>query len=339
MRRCLVVVGMGMSLAFGQEPARKPDAAGGESTVSPQLPQRNAADLPRAEPGRWSDWKPGPAPAETVAEPYLAAVRSFQEGWVARASDGAFLVLHTEPDYPPALLLGAAACFRMQRYGDAVELYQRLLDHAPGELARTRQLGHSLHSLGRSAEALAHYERMLAAKPGDLAVRRARGVVRLRTGDVAGGLKDLEAVLVLQPGDAESLYWRASALFDDEREGSLDAARAARDAAPFAARTWYLLSQAAGEEGEEELAQRARVRHGELAAAEASKRVLEQRLMIDPTDLAAAEDLARLLLTVGDFRRARAAYGSLAAAADKAGNAEVAARARRGLEAQRNLGR
>lgn len=339
MMRCLVVVGMGLTLAYGQEPAQGPEAAGGEPEVAAGSPEGTAKGLPRAEPGRWSDWKPGPAPAESVAEPYLNAVRLFQEGWIARALDGAFDVLRAEPDYPPALLLGAAACFRMQQYGDAVELYQRLLSHAPGELARTRQLGHSLHSLGRSAEALAHYQRMLAAKPDDLAVRRARGVVRLRMGEVPGGLEDLDAVLAVHPGDAEALYWRASALFDDEREGSLDAARAARDAAPFAARTWYLLSQTAGEEGEEELAQRARERHAELAMAEASERVLQRRLMVDPTDLAAAEDLARLLLTVGDFRRARAAYRALAQAADKAGNAEVAARARRGLEAQEKLGR
>lgn len=336
MMRWLVCVWACMAPTLGQEsdaraatqpgPDREGQAAG-------------ATGLPRAQPERWAQWRPGPEPLASVAEPYLAAVRLYQEGYLPRSIEGAFGVLRLEPDYPPALLLAAAACFRLQRYGEAVELYERLLDHAPGELARTRQLGHCLHSLGRSAEALEHYDRLLAAEPGDLLARRARGVVRLRLGQVPGALEDFRAVLEARPGDPEALYWKASALFDDEREGALAAARAARDAAPYTARTWYLVAQSAGEEGEQEESEEARARHTELAAAEAAIHVVEQRLLVEPGDLEAREKLARLRLGIGDFRRARIAYGQLLRAAERAGDAEVAARARRSLEAQQSLGR
>lgn len=300
---------------------------------------RDPLALEAAVAGRWSGWKPGDAPPDALLNDYRAALEAYQQSRLLSCLSHIYRVLEIEADYPPGLLLAAVSLYRLQRYGGAIELYERLLAHVPGEIARTRQLGHCYHSLGRSEQALVHYDKLLALAPTDLLARRARGVVRLRTGRVGAALEDFDSVLAQRPADAECLYWRAAALYDDESPEALAAARLARDRGPFSARAWFLVAQAAGEAGEADEAQVARERHKELAAVESALRPLEDRLRVQPGDLEALESVARLRLAAGDFRAAKRAYEGLLAAAEAAGAQAVADRARRGLQAQATLNR
>lgn len=304
--------------------------------VSPQDP----AALPRADAGRWSSWVSAEAPSASDSSDYMIGLRAYSSGDLPLALKHAFKALQREPDYPPALLLGAACLYRLRHYGDAIELYERLLEHVPSDLVRTRQLGHCYHALGRSAEALAHYDRLLVARPKDLAVWRARGVVRFRLGDAAGALEDLDAVLAQRPEDGEALYWRASVLYDEERtEQALAAARLACKAVPFRSRGWFLLAQAANEAGQATEAGAARAQHARLLQVEAGLGPLEQRLLREPGNLANLESLAKLVLSCGDLRRCEALYARLLRAAEAAGDGEVRGRAERSLAGIKSLRR
>lgn len=303
------------------------------------LPQDPEA-LPRADAGRWSSWVSAEAPAASDSSDYMIGLRAYSTGDLPVALEHAFKALQQEPDYPPALLMGAACLYRLRHYGDAIQLYERLLEHVPSDLVRTRQLGHCYHALGRSAAALAHYDRLLIARPKDLAVWRARGVVRFRMGDAAGALEDLDAVLAQHPQDAEALYWRASVLYDEERtEQALPAARAACEAAPFRSRGWFLLAQAANEAGEVQAASEARVQHARLQKLEAAVGPLEQRLLREPLNLDNLEQLARLKLSSGDLRAAESLYQRLLQTAEAAANIEISGRASRSLAGIRSLRR
>jgi tetratricopeptide (TPR) repeat protein len=290
-------------------------------------PQDPAA-LPRADAARWSSWVSAEAPAAADSSDYMIGLRAYSTENLPVALRHALKALEQEPDYPPALLLGSACLYRLRRYGDAIELYERLLEHVPADIVRTRQLGHCYHSLGRSAEALAHYERLLKVRPKDLAAKRARGVVRFRLGDATGALADLDAVLAQRPTDGEALYWRAALLYDEEHtEEALKAARRACEAAPFSSRGWFLRAQAANEVGEVQESEQARAQHKHLLDVESAVRPLEQRLLREPGNLDALESLARLLLGAGDLRRAEGIYQRLQRSAQAAGNTEVAERA------------
>lgn len=303
---------------------------------SPQDPE----GLPRANAGRWSSWVSAEAPAASDSSDYMVGLRAYSTGDLPVALEHVFKALQQEPDYPPALLMGAACLYRLRHYGDAIQMYERLLEHVPSDLVRTRQLGHCYHALGRSADALAHYDRLLIARPKDLAVWRARGVVRFRLGDAAGALEDLDAVLAQRPQDGEALYWRASVLYDEERtEQALVAARLACKAAPFRSRGWFLVAQAANEAGEATEASEARAQHGRLLQVEAAVGPLEQRLLREPGDLANLESLARLVLSSGDLRRCEALYSRLLRTAEALGDVDVRGRAERSLAGIRSLRR
>ncbi|HPF13324.1 MAG TPA: tetratricopeptide repeat protein [Planctomycetota bacterium] len=294
--------------------------------------------LPKAEAGRWNEWLPTEWPAPAHAVPYGEAVLAYQASDLWRAVGLSRELLLQEPDYPPALLLMAASFFRVQRYSDAIECYERLLRQSPSSVGRTRQLGHCYHSLGRSREALEHYARVLEAAPEDWQAHRARGIVWLRTGNLEAARIELEPLLQTHPEDPDVLYGWASLLYEaDGTKGLREAAQAACDAAPYQSRTWYLLAQVALDLDLPELAQSARARYEELLASENAIRHLQQAWWADPSNLERLEQIARLTLASGDTSAAERIYGQLMQAARRADDTPRFERSQRALAGLRQV--
>ncbi|MEZ5974536.1 MAG: hypothetical protein R3E96_06755 [Planctomycetota bacterium] len=250
----------------------------GAAAQAPTTDAREAAlrtpmrDLPRAEPGTWSDFDESTPPPPL----YRTAMLAWQADDLLLTIAHCQALLRERPDYPPALLLCANAQYGLQRYGEGLDAFERLLAHLPSALPRTRQMGHCLHSLGRNPEAEIHYTHP-RRRPGRLAHPTLARRRALPPAKLAGAAADLQAVLATHPADPDTLYWHARLLFEQESEAALPAAHAARDAEPLRARTWFLVAQAELEAAHPDRAETARARHAELSRVETSLRDLERQ--------------------------------------------------------------
>jgi tetratricopeptide (TPR) repeat protein len=295
---------------------------------------RTVASLPRADVGTWTDWRTRPMP-----EAYLAALEAYRIDDLVLAWRFAFDCLEAEPDHPASLSLVGGLAFRFRRHQDAIDAFERFLQHAPDEVARTRHLGHAYHGLGRHADARAHYARVLAALDvTPSAAREARfglALAAYRVGDVESARTELDRVLADTPDDIEALTWRATIAFEDEELGPAQAlAERAATLAPFDPKPLFLLARVLSEQlvelelasplgappsgsespaAAEAEAERVRVlaehttkleatraRFALLAAADARSRELEATLTLDAQDVGARMELARLRAAIGD---------------------------------------
>jgi tetratricopeptide (TPR) repeat protein len=272
------------------------------------LTQVGPRDLPRAEPGRWADWKPdAPIPAE-VQEAFARCLEAYQAGDLDRALAQLLDVLKVVPDYPAALYQAGVACFRLRRYGDAAELVERFVAAAPGELRATRVLGHCYYSLGEYERAAAHYEKIRALAPDDVENLRGLALCHMRLGRPEPALELLGRVLELAPDHASAHGWRAQILFD---EGRLAEARAsverAQALAPFEPEHAFLASRILAELGLDEVAEQARQRFLELDRVAQAVRHEEGLLLHDPRRLSSWVRLAELHRSIGDVPSLRSA--------------------------------
>ena len=272
---------------------------------------RPVADLPRAPLGSWAGRWEDPARWPAEVEPaYRALLRAdLVEGDLVLAFVRARALLAEQPDFPPALFELGVLAFRLQRYGDAVEALRRFLEVAPGEVGRTRALGHALYSLGRYEEALAHYEAVCAARPDDRAASLGHALALWRVGELEAALASLERLTGEDPGDGEALYWRARILLDEDRGEDaelLAAARRARALLPFDPRAAHLAAQVEALLGDPDAARAAGERARSLGEAAARRRTLEAELWLAPADPTTLGELERLELSIGDLAAARA---------------------------------
>jgi len=294
---------------------------------------RTVASLPRADVGTWEGWHTRPMPGA-----YLAALEAYRGDDVVTAWRLAFECLDAAPDHPASLSLVGGLAFRLRRHQDAIDAFERFLQHAPEEVARTRHLGHAYHGLGRHAEARAHYARVLAAPDvAPNAAREARfglALAAYRLGDVESARTELDRVLADTPDDVEALTWRATIAFEDEELGAAQSlAERAAALAPFDPKPVFLLARVLSEQLAEldleppgaappeadptavaaaerqrarVLAERAReleetrARFALLSAADARSRELEATLTLDAQDVATRMELARLRAAIGD---------------------------------------
>ena len=240
--------------------------------------------LPRAEPGRWSEWRPSdPIPDEHRAA-LAEGMRAYGARDYARALDVLFPLLEREPDFPPALYQSGTSFFRLRRYGDCAECLERFVAVVPHEIGATQALGHSLYSLGRYEEARSHYERVLAANPESAEALRGYGLAHMRLGDEERALEILRRVVELRPAHAEAHAWIAHLAYElDRLEEAREAAERALELAPHEPRPWFLLSRILAEEGEDAAALEARARFEDLSRIRQEVLALEGVLLHDPT--------------------------------------------------------
>lgn len=265
------------------------------------------ASLPRAEPGRWSDWDPAEPLAPEHRELFTHALRAYAAGDYPGTLAPLYALLEREPDLPPALHQAGIVHFRLRRYGDCVTLLERFVEVVPHEVGATRALAHGLYSLGRYAEARDHYQRVLAAQPESAEALRGLALSHLRLGESSRALELLEQVVELEPEHADAHAWIAHVLLD---EGRLEQARAACERSlkldPSRPRSWFLSSGILAELGDDEGAEAARARFEELSRLQQEQLALEARLVSAPRDPELLAALAGIQVRRGDGRGARA---------------------------------
>ncbi len=255
---------------------------------------RDFGSLPRAAEGRWSQWKPADAIPAELAENMGAALAAYREADYAESLLRLERVLAREADFPPGLYQLGATYFRLRRYGDGAQAFERFLSAAPQEVGATQGLGHCYYSLGDYARAQAHYAKVLAAAPTSVEAWRGLGLAQLRQGDAAAALESLDRSLALRPDYADALAWRAQALVDLGRAGeALLPLQRSLELAPHDARSWFLFAQLQSELGREEAAESARGRFAELSRIEQEVRAQEGLLLYEPC---AAEPLSKLVM-------------------------------------------
>lgn len=291
-----------------------PLAAGAAQDGSPAILERDPRSLLTAEEGRWEEWHAATPPPAAAREELLNAVRAYSNGLLIESLEWLYAALDRVPDFPAALHQLGVVYFRLRRYSDAVEAFERFLARAPGEVGMTRALGHAYYSLGRYEDALVHYRRVLEVRPKMVEALRGYALTHLRLGDPEEALVLLDRVLELDPAHADARTWRAQVLFDEERlEDALEEALRARDQDPHEPRPWFLLSQIHFDLGHEEEGEEARSRFLALDRVDQELRVLEGRLLLEPRQPQLVQRVVWLHRELGDVRRTRASLRRLCA--------------------------
>ncbi len=267
-------------------------------------------ELPKSAPGRWDDWTAQTPAPQVAVDPYDFAYEAFRKGDPVLAAGYLQRLLMRVPDYPAALQLLAMSYGRMERFEDSVACWQRLLAVAPQAIGRTRSYARDLVELERFEEAIAHTTRLLEAEPEHALVLGARGAAHLGLGQVDAAGKDLRKALQSEPEHPTLLFRYAVWMSEgDDPKGAYQAALAARDAAPFEARTWELVSRAASALGsQEETAQAALARHEELRRVEQAIRPLRSAWQRNPHQLDKLEQIADLYREINHLDRAETEY-------------------------------
>ncbi|MFT4541316.1 MAG: tetratricopeptide (TPR) repeat protein [Planctomycetota bacterium] len=245
---------------------------------------RAASELPRAEPGTWKSWTRDEAPPEALRPMLIRGARAYSGGVMPEALTHFCQALEAAPDYPPLLHQVGVIHFRLRRYGDAAELFERFLLHAPGQMAGTRALGHCYYSLGRYAQARDHYRLVLKASPDQVEAIRGLALSEMRLGEPVEALVLLARVLELSPKHAEACAWQAQILYDEELlEEALVSALRAQVLAPFDPRPAFLLSRIYYELEREDDAAAFVKRFEQLDKTAQEVRFVEAKLLLDPS--------------------------------------------------------
>ena len=157
--------------------------------------ERVPSELVRAEAKAWDGkLEPEEVLRETLGalplgarQSMRAAETAYRVGNYPEALRQVYQVLEAVPDLPPALTLLGTAYFRLQRYQDTADCFERLLHVAPGELWRSQALGHAYYSLGRYEAARDHYTKVVATKRAGVDALRGLGnATCLPSGDTDG---------------------------------------------------------------------------------------------------------------------------------------------------------
>jgi tetratricopeptide (TPR) repeat protein len=264
-------------------------------------------ELARQSLGRWPDYAPAHAALASISlakgDPREAA------GHLAALAD-----LGAQDGDDDAAVLASLAAARLLRVLEpraATGLYERVLDHQPGNPEASEALAERLADEGRWTELV----RLLRARSGASAPARPRDqvardhlrtaeVLALRLGDHAGARAELERALALEPGDPavhEGAATIASAA------GDADAARAA----------WGEVARLCTERRDRRGEVRAWTRRAALAEAAGDLDGADQdwgrALAAEPTSAEALRGAAGAAARRGDHRGAAALYEQLIA--------------------------
>lgn len=292
-----------------------PQGSPAQETPSESPLARRAVDLARAAQDSHAGWE-----RKTLPPLYDMGLAAFRSGDQGRAIEVLLVLLDGEPDFPPATLMLGSVYFKLRRHDDAVEMFQRFLAHAPGELKRTRHLGHSLYSLGRYEEALGHYDRVLGQSAEDGGLRgkararalRGRGLSQMHLGFVKEARRSLLLAAGLDPRDGEAQLALARVHEENEDlEEAAGAASRAQELMPFDPRCAFLLGTLMSDLGKPEEAGRQRERFERLSPVDILIRDLETRLLHAPDDRSALAGLVRHHATIGNVAGLRGALQRL----------------------------
>jgi tetratricopeptide (TPR) repeat protein len=276
--------------------------------------RRDPKTLRKSEPGRWKAFGGDPdEPEGAVPAGMPEAIHAIRDRDLPRALGRLYEVLDGEPEYPPALYEMGVVYFRLQRYGDAAAVLERLLAAAPALVGRTRVLGHCYYSLGDYARAKEHYERVLAASPREVEALRGLALSELHLGAPEKALALLDQLLEIDPRHAEAWAWKAQVLLDlDRPDAALPAAARARELDPWQPRPWFLSGRILLDLGREEEGLAAQSRYRELSTAAQEVHSIETRLEYAPHDVVLLRRLVEIHESTGNVPSARQTLARLA---------------------------
>lgn len=278
----------------------------------PAVLLRNPRELPRAEAGAWSEWAPDQPMPQSHGARITAAARAYGRRELPVALDHMLGVLDELPDFPPLVHQSGVIYFKLRRYGDAQEMFERFVRVAPAQIEQTRALGHCYYSLGNYEDARSHYAKVLEKAPDMVEARRGLALSNMRLGDHETALRELGLVVEQDPTHADAWTWIAQIQYDQERlEEARAAIEEAQKIAPFDSRSWFLLAQVHYENGEDEEGDRAHERYSKLNAVAQEVRYLEARLAIDPHQPDVLRKLAQLHHSIGDQDSVRRVFALL----------------------------
>ena len=244
---------------------------------------RDPRELPRSEAEAYAEWTPREPQPEALRELIQRMSRAYGRGELPTALGEILDGLEAVPDYPPLLHQGGVIYFKLRRYGDAVEMFERFVGVVPELVGQTRALGHCYYTLGDYEKAKAHYERVLERESTMVEARRGLGLALFRTGDPEGALRELRLVVEAEPKHADAWTWIAQVHFENDSGDEAGAAvERALEADPFSARAWFLKAQIAWEAGEDEDGDAAHEQYRRLDRVAQEVRALEARLALDP---------------------------------------------------------
>src|SRR5260221_13593075 len=104
----------------------------------------------------------------------------------------------------------AAALHAAGQFGEAEQLYRRIVELWRTDLPARSMIGVLQLQQGRPAEALASLEHLICEAPGDADIRAQCGLARQQLGQRAAALADFDQALALQPGNALALLYRGN---------------------------------------------------------------------------------------------------------------------------------
>ena len=300
--------GLGQDQSGGSGGAVESQAAAVPGLVIQDPLARRVVDLPRAQPGQWADLVRAigsGAGTRGLAPELLAGLGEVEARYRALDYPGAlgraYALLEAAPDLPPALLLLGTTHYRLRRYEDAVEAFDRFLKAAPREVWRTQARGHCLFGLGRFEQAVGHYRAVLELLPESSHARRGLGLALYELGQIEAAAVELERGLAADANSAEMLEALARCRLDlGEPQAALELLERAQDLAPHSARTWFLTRAALEEldrEAEAEAVAAIWERVDELTQA---VRSVENELLFAADDLELLESLVLLKAALGD---------------------------------------
>tara|TARA_R110002126_G_scaffold82806_5_gene202617 strand:- start:7090 stop:8301 length:1212 start_codon:yes stop_codon:yes gene_type:complete len=277
---------LNLLLAFTQLPTLElASTAVQEAPPTPEVDilDRNAADLPRVAAETWASWKPGEEPSIHVLGALTHGNEAYGVNNYPVALEGYWDVLELSPGYPPVLHQMGVIYFRLHRYTDAIECFERFLLQVPNYLTATRALGHALYSVGRYDHARIHYENILRTDPASHETRRGLALTYSKLGETDLSILAFEVYLEAVPTNTEARTQFAEVLYDAERiEDALAQARQAAAEDPFAPRPWFITSRALFDLGQDENAEIAHAKFVALNEVSAQVRAIESQLLVQP---------------------------------------------------------
>ncbi len=267
---------------------------------------RDPVTLPRSEEEAWSEWSAADEQPVAIVETLKTMSRAYRAGELPQALGSVLDGLERVPDYPPLLHQGGVIYFKLRRYENSRELFERFLRVAPDLASQTRALGHCYYTLGDYERARAHYELVLKGAPEMVEARRGFALSLLRSGDSDGALRELRGVVERAPTHADAWTWIAQIHFDEDRaKEAQTSVERALELDEFAPRGWFLKAQIAWELELDEEGDAAHERYRKLDRISQETRALEARLSLDPHQPKLLQRLFESHRSIGNFREVR----------------------------------
>ncbi|MBW0004110.1 MAG: tetratricopeptide repeat protein [Hyphomicrobiales bacterium] len=144
-----------------------------------------------------------------------------------------------DPSGPGSWRSRAISLYRLKRFSEALESFDRALALAPDHVETLTNRGAVLHELKRPEEALASFDEALAIDPRHLGALMNRAITLKELGRLDEALSSYERALTVDPANADAISNRGSVLFALNRpEEALASYDRALALAPGHARAW-----------------------------------------------------------------------------------------------------